>query len=345
MDAVLTCMVDEKIGPGELCKRLVQTAAEFLGAEAAFALRSPAIALKYALDALQIEKGAKIAISALAPSWHYYALVQNGFVPLVIDVRQEDAQLPTDALCDAVRLGAKAVLLFEALGFMPNMTELVERVSVPIIEDISQSAGAEYTGKKSGSFGTFSIMGMEEKDRITAGGGALLFTCQKRNSAPLKSALALSGNHACDLLPDINAALALTQIKEFAKNEERRRELHELFLKSLFSTRHKTFTHTSVTVDSATGAGDGGDAGNTNAIYGMSVILESGFKDARIYALKKEVEIELAFSDSVASLKAEELDGCENAKSLALRTVFFPLYPRLSGAQAAQVCKVISTLP
>ena len=257
MDAVLTCMVDEKIGPGELCKRLVQNAAEFLGAEtnATFALRSPVVALKYALDALQLEKNSKVAISALAPSWHYYTLLQNGYIPVVIDVNPEDAQMPLDAISESVQSGVKAVLLFEALGLMPKMAELLERIPVPVIEDVSQSAGASSGGGKAGSFGTFSIMGMEEKDRITAGGGALLFTCQKRNGAPLKSSLALSGNSPCDLLPDINAALALSQLKEFAKNEERRQELHELFTKSLFSTRHKTFLHQSA-------------EGDVNAIYG-----------------------------------------------------------------------------
>ena len=44
MDAVLTCMVDEKIGPGELNARLIQTVKEFTKCDGAVALRSPAIA-------------------------------------------------------------------------------------------------------------------------------------------------------------------------------------------------------------------------------------------------------------------------------------------------------------
>ena len=59
MDAVLTCMVDEKIGPGELNARLIQTVKEFTKCDGAVALRSPAIALKYALMALDFEKGAR----------------------------------------------------------------------------------------------------------------------------------------------------------------------------------------------------------------------------------------------------------------------------------------------
>ena len=48
MDAVLSCMVEEKTGPGELNSRLVQSVKEFFGLSGAVALRSPSLALKYA---------------------------------------------------------------------------------------------------------------------------------------------------------------------------------------------------------------------------------------------------------------------------------------------------------
>ena len=54
MDAVLSCMVEEKTGPGELNSRLVQSVKEFFGLSGAVALRSPSLALKYALKALGV---------------------------------------------------------------------------------------------------------------------------------------------------------------------------------------------------------------------------------------------------------------------------------------------------
>ena len=86
MDAVLTCMVDEKIGPGELNTRLIQQVKEFFKCDSAVALRSPAIALKYALSAMNLEKGSVVMISALAPFWQYQSLIDLGFVPEVLDV-------------------------------------------------------------------------------------------------------------------------------------------------------------------------------------------------------------------------------------------------------------------
>ena len=47
MDAVLSCLVEEKTGPGELNLRLVQSVKEYFGVSGVVALRSPALALKY----------------------------------------------------------------------------------------------------------------------------------------------------------------------------------------------------------------------------------------------------------------------------------------------------------
>ena len=60
MEAVLTCMVDEKIGPGELNVRLIQTIKELTGCDGAVALRSPALALQYALQASAVPAGSGI---------------------------------------------------------------------------------------------------------------------------------------------------------------------------------------------------------------------------------------------------------------------------------------------
>ena len=90
MDAVLTCMVDERIGPGELNGRFIQTIKEFFGCDGAVALRNPASALKYALRALDFKQGQTIMISALAPAWHYQAVEDLGYVPLVLDVEDSN---------------------------------------------------------------------------------------------------------------------------------------------------------------------------------------------------------------------------------------------------------------
>ena len=69
-----------------------------------------------------------------------------------------------------------------------------------------------------------------------------------------------------------------------------------------------------------------------------------GFKDVKQYVNRKDIEIELAFTNSIADFLKEK-NTCINAASLLLRTVLFPLYPRLGLNNAAKIAKVLGTLP
>ncbi|MFQ3578843.1 MAG: hypothetical protein SNJ71_01720 [Bacteroidales bacterium] len=68
-------------------------------------------------------------------------------------------------------------------------------------------------------------------------------------------------------------------------------------------------------------------------------------KDVITYANKKEIKVELAFMDSIVSHNEDIQRFCPVAYSLSLRTVLFPLYPRLTGKQVEAVAKVLATLP
>jgi len=355
MDAVLTCMVDERIGPGELNARLIQTAKEFFSCAGAVALRTPAAALKYALKALSLEAGSGVMLSALAPNWQYAVVEELGFKPVVLDAQLESAQLTAEIVSQGIQSGGRALVLRESLGILPDF-EGILALGIPVIEDISQSAGGivpeaaqgeeaakaapsseeegdavktEVKGKKAGSFGIYAICSLEEQDVITAGGGALLMAAGRRDWPVLKSLA--EGIPSIEMLPDINAALATVQIKEFARNEAKRKEIYALYNRSIMSGKNKGFVR---------------DVELNSTIWSFPIALNSGFKDVKAYAQKKDIEVRLAFEDSIIAAKEEELGAqCKNAKALALRSAVFPLYPRLNRSQIEKISKVLVTLP
>lgn len=327
MDAVLTCMVAEKIGPGEMNERLVQFICETFPVEGALALRSSSIALQYALEALDLPKGSGIVISALAPAWHFTATKKLGYEPMIVDVDPETALISVPAVEEAIVKGGRLVLAHESLGYIPDMQRLLA-CNIPVIEDISQSAGSTLSEKKAGMFGVFSILGLEERDILTAGGGAVLIAPNKREAIVLKK----MGDEAprTDILPDINSALGYVQLRESERNISLRKDISAVYLRSLLQGRHKTINQ----------EGDG-----VSSCYSFPVILSSGYKEVKQYVARKEIEIDLAFRGSVAESLGEALEGCINAKSLLMRCVLFPLYPRLGASNTAKVAKVLATLP
>jgi dTDP-4-amino-4,6-dideoxygalactose transaminase len=79
--------------------------------------------------------------------------------------------------------------------------------------------------------------------------------------------------------------------------------------------------------------------------YAFSLVLETGMKDVKAYARRKEIIVESAFENTLARCGVVPMEQCPEACSLSLRTVLFPLYPRLRAEEVERVSKLIVTLP
>lgn len=326
MDAVLTAMVHEQVGPGEQTARLIQIAKEYINFDFCLALRSPATALTIALQALDLPEGSSILISALSPQYYWNVLTDLHLHPICVDVDESTLSMTVDTIRAKMAADVRAIALHHTLGFVPDVPALLE-LNIPIIEDCSKSYGSHWLDRRAGSFGVFTILGLEEQDVLTAGGGALLFAHGRREGTVLKRFSELPGEYR---LPDLNAALAVVQFKEFERNFEKRKEIAAVFTQSALRIRHKRPIQS-------------GDCEYNN--FTFPLILETGLKDVSSYASKKDVEVEPAFSETIAGRRPDETRSCPVSNSLALRTVLFPLYPRLGKTQVSKIAKVLATLP
>jgi len=326
MDAVLTSMVQERVGPGEQSVRLVQIAKEYIGYDYCIALRSPATALSIALQALDLKPGCAVLISALSPLYYWSVLSELGVRAVCVDVDESTLSVTANTINKSLTPDVRAIVLHHTLGFVPDVPMLLD-LNIPIVEDCSRSYGSHWLDKRAGSFGVFTILGLEERDVLTAGGGSLLYAHGRREASVLRKYAELPPEYK---LPDINAALAVAQFKEAERNFERRKELAAVFTQAALRTRHSRPVQA-------------GDSEYNN--FSFPLILETGLKDVASYAAKKEVEAEAAFVESVVSKFPEASRSCPVSDSLALRTVLFPLYPRLGKAQVSKIAKVLATLP
>ncbi|GHV06092.1 aminotransferase [Spirochaetia bacterium] len=365
MDAVLTAMVEDKIGPGEQARLLIQIAKEHLHFDYCLALRSPAIALYLALKVLNLEDGQGVLISALSPRYYVRVIEDLRLKPIYCDVLSSSPIISRETIEAAIAkkpegLDPRCIVIRHTLGFVPDTAAIAE-LGLPVIDDRSQSYGfieggeaaegkeavepsvagqGREAGNPAGTSGVFTILGLEERDMLTAGGGALLYAANRRDGSVLRGLGELPPEYN---LPDINAAMAVIQFREAAKNLEKRKEIARVYTQSALRTRHKRFVQ---------------DAGEYNN-YAFPLVLETGVKDVKAYARKKDVIVESAFDDTLAAAPGEaskepasagegpslEAGLCPEAYSLSLRTVLFPLYPRLSSAEVERISKLILTLP
>jgi dTDP-4-amino-4,6-dideoxygalactose transaminase len=330
MDSVLNCLVTDSIGPGEFLERFQKASRETLGYDYGFAVRSPFIALGIALDSLGATKGDMIALPALAPAYYARVLAERGLEALVYDVAPESVVPSLETITAAVSASEKkpkAIVLVDALGIMPD-PEAMQSLGLPIVEDISQALGAYRGEVKAGSIGQLAILGLENGGIVTAGGGALVFAHAKRDGTVLKNIYeSVEGELR---MTDYNAALGFAQLRELEATIEKRREIYTGFAQSIARTRHRLI-----------GQEGEGEVG----YWAFPVALDSGMKDVRAYAKKKEIETEAAFECSLVGKGLVAENACPNARSLLLRTLLFPVHQRVGTAGVQKIARLLATLP
>ena len=343
MNAVLTALVEDKIGPGEQARILIQIAREKLNFDYCLALRSPAVALFWALKSLGLAEGKGVVLSALSPVYYLYVLNDLKLIPVFADVSPSGANMSRETMEKAIQsrpanTEVKAIILNHALGYLPE-TESISELSLPIIADCSQSYGSNYrtdpgtnpqTNPGTDNITLLTILGLEERDMLTAGGGALLFTYSRKDSPILRNIgmEKLQGRLPPEYgLPDMNAAMGIAQFRGIAKNLERRREIAAVYNQAALRTRHKCF------------------AGEEYNNYAFPLILETGAKDLKTYARRKNIIVENAFDNTLAGQGIVGPEQCQESYSLSLRTVLFPLYPRLRKEEIEKIAKLIASIP
>jgi dTDP-4-amino-4,6-dideoxygalactose transaminase len=380
MDAVLTAMVEDQIGPGERARLLLQTAKEHIRFDFALALRGPATALHLALKALELKEGDGVLVSALSPRYYAQTIADLRLTPLFCDVSYSFPCISRESVEKAITVKPsgvepRCIVLHHTLGFVPDAASIAE-LGIPVIEDISQSytpplsqesgngkgeglnekpepaagpkgrgsppesaagpasAASEKTNLPPGPKGevpfrirgVFAILGLEERDMLTGGGGAILFAMNRRDGQILRAWSNIPPEYC---LPDINAALAVVQFREAPRNMARRQEIAKAYTQASLRTKHKRFVQPE------------GEYCN----YVFPLVLETGMKDVAAYARKKEIIVESAFEQSLAGAGVIDSVLCPVSYSLSLRTVLFPLYPRLRSQEAERVSRLIMTLP
>ena len=354
MDSVLTCMVSDLIGPGDLNDTLIEKLAVHFPHSGGICLRDSSRALEVVLELMlqnqTIQTGSGVLISALAPSYYYRVITKLGLQPVVCDVDLLTGVASREELTSKAPSGALIIVDYP-VGNYPDV-ELLRSFNLPIIEDISCSvgtanvvsaspigddiqieetqkeAGEEATKFVPGTLGTFIILSMEANCLITSGGGAVLLASSKGDFQKLNRYA--SSLEPSLFLPDINAALAVVQCGSLASRLAKRQSYYDIFSSSVKKGNHKIMKSTL----------SGG-----NFFYSFPVVIEVGMSDVVAYCKKKGVETALAFTNTVLDLIDPEGNQFPHALSVKLKTILFPLYSLLGSANATLIGKVLLTLP
>lgn len=105
-------------------------------------------------------------------------IIQNGLIPVFLDVDIPTYNIQTNHLEDAITEKTKAIMIAHTLGNPFDLAEVkrvAQKYNLWLIEDTCDAVGAEYNGKKVGTFGDLATVSFYPAHHITMGeGGAVL---------------------------------------------------------------------------------------------------------------------------------------------------------------------------
>ena len=172
---------------GDVVAQLEQTLAQYVGTSYALGVASGTDALLLALRAIGVGQGDFVITTTFTFFATPEVIIRLGATPIFVDIEPqtynmdpEHLEVVIKHLPPSVRSRLKAIIPVHLYGQSADMDEIMgvaTKYGIPVVEDLAQALGAEYKGKKVGSFGLLGGVSFFPTKNLPAFGDAgMIFT-------------------------------------------------------------------------------------------------------------------------------------------------------------------------
>jgi perosamine synthetase len=239
--AVVRVLRSSRLSLGPVMGEFESCFAEYVGTPDAVAVSSGTAGLHLSLLALGIGEGDEVIVPSFTFIAAANAIRYVRAVPVFVDV--DPVTLNMDAaLVDRVMTSrTKALMVAHTFGCPADISallEIAERHGLRVIEDACEAIGAEYRGRRVGTFGDAGVFAFYPNKQITTGEGGMVVARDAEVASCIRS-LRNQGRRPTDdwfehselgynyRISEMNCALGLTQLRRIDSIVERRRIVAE----------------------------------------------------------------------------------------------------------------------
>lgn len=186
MMAMADALLDFWLTVGENAQKFEQDFSAYLGIKNSILTNSGSSANLVAVSTLcspqledRLEPGDEAITPAVTFPTTFNPLIQNGLVPVLVDVKPDTYNLDTDLLGSALSNKTRLIMLPHTMGNSSNMQEVAEfaeKHDLYLIEDTCDALGSRYGGRLLGTFGDISTYSFYAAHHITMGEGGCVST-------------------------------------------------------------------------------------------------------------------------------------------------------------------------
>jgi len=241
--AVMAVLDSGMIAQGPAVKRFEEAFAKYIGVKHAVATNSGTSALHVALLASGIGPGDEVIVPAFTFIATSNAVLFTGARPVFADIDADSFNISVESVKEKITPKTRAVIPVHLYGQPCDMKELVglcESRGIRLIEDACQAHGAEYNGRKAGSFGT-GVFSFYPTKNMTASEGGMITTNDDGVAARARTIRnhgqseryrhdVLGFNHR---MTDVSAAIGMAQLEGLEGMNSRRISNASFFSKEL----------------------------------------------------------------------------------------------------------------
>jgi perosamine synthetase len=235
IDAVTEVLRSGMLAGGRRVAELEERFAAFIGTKHAIAVSNGTVALMCVFEGLGLGPGDEVITVGHTFNATVSSILFTGATPVFVDIEPDTYVMDARGLEAAITPRTRAICPVHLFGLPADLDMIVaiaDRHGLALVEDACQAHGAQFRGRRVGSFGhgTFSLYGTKN---MTTGEGGLITTDDDR----LADWIRLYRNQGMRAryhherlgynfrLTDIAAAIGLCQLDKLERNTARRQAI------------------------------------------------------------------------------------------------------------------------
>lgn len=325
-------------GQGPKNKELASAICKYTGSKNAVPVNNCTAGLHLALLAIGVKSGDEVIVSDFTYPATGHSVLYCGAIPRFVDVELDTYNINPELIQEKINKNTKAIIVVHALGQtakMDRIMEIAKSNNIPVIEDAACSLGATYKGIHAGKFGDITAYSFHARKNVTSGEGGIVVTDNSVYAAKMsslscfgmESAFARQDEFNVPVfnslgynykLSDINAAIAVEQLKKYEDYLKKRFQLVKHYNDLLKDSKYLKIP---------------AQMDNARHVYQTYAVLLNDNIDRNKLILKlrdKEIQSQIATYSSFVQPIYKSEDKCPNSLKLFNSALALPLHNELT---------------
>lgn len=331
---------------GEYIKKFEVGFSGFCETKYGVAVSNGTVAIHLALITLGIGPGDEVIVPDLTFAASINAVLHASATPVIVDVEEDSWCIDPIEIEKAITPKTKAIIPVHLYGQPCDMTaimNLAKKFDLFVIEDCAEAHGAEFDGKKVGSFGDISCFSFYGNKVITTGEGGMCITNKEEYYDKMKllrdHGMSKTKRYWHDMvgynyrLTNLQAAIGLAQLERIDEILENRRLIEENYVSVLSNSKIFEFQKTSL-------------PNRKKITWLVSALVKNGSRDEVMNLLQDNgIDVRPFFySLSQMEIYKKYVFSCRISNMLSPRGINFPTNNNVSSEVLKKISGILSKI-